>query len=288
VHAVVLVVLLLEAINPSTYSALFHVQDYYINTRGYVAENFWNKESDLFVSAVRPDTRMFSFIELHRLSSVFLEPVSLGNYCIVITAFVCACFRQLTTATRWFLIVGTLLALLGCDGRLAALSSLMIIAAALAVSWLPPYSAVLYLPGVTAAVFVVVYAFGLHGGSDDFSGRIAHTVELIERFGLVEFLGVSTDRVLISQAVDSGLAYLILTQSLFGVVLLWLFIALGSAERTPAQLRFKHAACIYLSLTMMVSFAFLSIKTAALLWFVHGALQKLQTGVGLRRLAARR
>jgi putative polymerase len=258
------------------------VQDYYINTRGYAADNFWNKQSDLFVSATRPDSRMFSFIDLHRLSSVFLEPVSLGNYCIVITAFVCARFHQLGTATRLFLIIGTLVALLGCDGRLAALASVLIIVAALMASRLPPYSAALYLPATTAAVFVVVLAAGLEAGSDDFAGRLAHTVELIERFTLTEFLGLTDDRVLLSQSVDSGLAYLILTQSVFGVALVWGFIALVSAERTHSQIRFKHAACIYLSLTMMISFAFLSIKTAALLWFVHGVLQKQQAEAGPR------
>lgn len=283
VHAVMLVVLVVEAVDQTTYSTLFKVQDYYINTRGYVADDFWNKQSDLFVSAVRPDTRMFSFITLHRLSSVFLEPVSMGNYCIVITAFICARYRQLSVATRLFLIVGTLLALLGCDGRLAALASVLIIVVSVLAPRLPPYISVLYLPGVTAAVFLVVFLADLHAGSDDFSGRLAHTVELISRFELAELFGISEDRTLIQQAVDSGLAYLILSQSLIGVILLWLFITLGSAERTPSQIRYKHAVCIYLSLTMMVSFAFLSIKTGALLWFVHGALQKAQVGGGMRR-----
>jgi putative polymerase len=51
------------------------------------------------------------------------------------------------------------------------------------------------------------------------------------------------------------------------------FIVFCSREDTTEQVRFTHAVCLYLALTLMVSFAFLSIKTAALLWFIYGALQ---------------
>src|SRR3954451_21054584 len=110
IHAVVLIVLVLEALDTPAYSDLFRVQDYYINTRGYEAADFWNKQSDLYVSATRPDSRLFSFMDLHRLSSIFLEPVSLGNYCVVIVAFVCARYSSLSVMARAFLIVGTLVA----------------------------------------------------------------------------------------------------------------------------------------------------------------------------------
>lgn len=273
VHAVVMLFLVLEAVNTPAFSELFRIQDYYINTRGYDITNFWNKQSDLYVSATRPDSRMFSFIELHRLSSIFLEPVSLGNYCIIIVAFVCARFTSLSLATRVFLIVGTIVALIGCDGRLAAVASVLIIAASVTAPSLPRYSASLYLPGIVGTAFLLVYLADFHAGSDDFPGRIAHTVELLKRFGVPEFFGISNDPELLSQAVDSGVAYLIMTQSILAFAILWMFIVFGSAERTREQIRFTHAAGIYLSLTMMVSFAFLTIKTAAILWFIYGALQ---------------
>src|SRR4051794_24733102 len=129
IHAVVLVVLLFEALDTPGYASLFRVQDYYINTRGYVAEDFWNQDSELFVSATRPDERLFSFLDLHRLSSVFLEPVSLGNYAIIITAFLCARFGGLSVWARGFLVLGNIVIIIGCDGRLAAMTSVAIIAA---------------------------------------------------------------------------------------------------------------------------------------------------------------
>jgi putative polymerase len=273
IHAVVLIVLVIEALDTAAYSDLFRIQDYYINTRGYDTSNFWNKESDLYVSATRPDSRIFSFVYLHRLSSIFLEPVSLGYYCIIIIAYVCARFSSLTLTTRVFLIGGTIVALIGCDGRLAFAASVLIIAASFAAPCLPRYSAVLYLPGALGAAFLIVNLGGFHAGTDDFPGRIAHTIELLKQFGATEFFGISDEKELLSKAVDSGIAYLIITQSILATAILWMFIVFGSAERTREQIRLTHATGIYLSLVMMVSFAFLTIKTAALLWFIYGALQ---------------
>jgi putative polymerase len=271
VHTLVLAVLVLEAAATSAYSDLFRIQDYYINTRGYDVHNFWNRSSDLYVSAVRPDSRTFDFVDLHRLSSIFLEPVSLGNYCIIIVAFLCTRYRMLGLFTRWFLILGTFLALIGCDGRLAAASSIFIVAAAFVAPRLPRWSALIYLPAATIVAYTLVWFGGFHGGPDNFTGRVAHTVDLLQSYDLVEFLGMS-DRYL-DQAVDSGLAYLITTQSILGTAILWVFIICGSFDKTREQIRYTHAICIYLAMTLMVSFAFLSIKTAALLWFIHGVLQ---------------
>ena len=270
IQVVMLVFLLLEALDTQAYSDLFRIENYYINTRGYDAQDFWNKGSSLFVSAVRPDARFFSLIDLHRLSSIFLEPVSLGNYCMVIVAFLCAFYGRLGVWTRWFLIVTTAMAAIGCDGRLAMASAIpMVLCSALAPR-LPRYSALIYIPGVTALAFVLVYFGHYQPGGDDFPGRIAHTVYLLRQYGVPEFLGLSDEYM--SKAVDSGLAYVITTQSIFIMLVLWALIVLAASD-TPQQTRYTHALCLYLASNLMVSFALLTIKTAALLWFIYGSLQ---------------
>ncbi len=87
---VVLAVILLEAVCLPCYTDLFAVKDFYINTRGIGEDEFTNLSSDLYVSATRPDARFLPFFDLHRMSSVFLEPVSLGNFVIVSVAFMMA------------------------------------------------------------------------------------------------------------------------------------------------------------------------------------------------------
>jgi putative polymerase len=274
IHVVVLTVMVYEALDTPGYAKLFEVQKYYINTRGYDHEMFWNDQSDLFVSATRWQDRFFlPFLSLHRLSSIFLEPVSLGNYCVFITIYICARFSRLTVLERGFLGLGNVALLIGSDGRFAAISSVIIIVVSMLATKLPRRSALAYLPGVTLAAFAIAKLAGLHEGEDDLPGRIAYTVDLLSRYNLSEFIGIS-DKAAVHDAVDSGLAYVVITQSIFGLGVAWVSIIFGAREDRPEQVRYTHGLCIYLSLAMMVSSSIFSIKTAALLWFVQGSLQR--------------
>lgn len=69
-NAIVMFFLLLEIFATDIFAAIFKVKEYYISTRGFKDENFFNKDSDLFLSATRPGERFISFINIHRTSSV--------------------------------------------------------------------------------------------------------------------------------------------------------------------------------------------------------------------------
>jgi putative polymerase len=270
-HTIVFLVFLLEAVAPRAYSDLLHIQDYYVNTRGNKLDEFYNTNSELFISATRPDERFFSFVDAPRLSSIFLEPVSLGNYCSIIAAFTCACFRRLGWPAVAYLGLTTLAMLVGCDGRLATATCVLIVVVAVVAPWLPPRSHVLYLPLTLAFVFALVIGADLRPGTDDFAGRLAHTVELLRNYDVAEMLGLSNEYLM--KSMDSGVAYLIMTQSVLGLLLLWAYVAWGAREDTAEQVRFTHTLSLYLALSMMVSYSFLTIKTGAVLWFIQGTLQ---------------
>ncbi len=282
-HTIVFLVFLLEAIAPRAYSDLLHIQDYYVNTRGNKLDEFYNTNSELFISATRPDERFFSFVDAPRLSSIFLEPVSLGNYCSIVTAFVCACFKRLGWPAVAYLALTTLAMLVGCDGRLATATCVLIVMVAVVAPWLPPRSHVLYLPLALAFVFAVVIGANLKPGTDDFAGRLAHTVELLRNYDVAEMLGLSNEY--LTKSMDSGVAYLIMTQSVLGLLLLWAYVAWGAREDTAEQVRFTHTLSLYLALSMMVSYSFLTIKTGAVLWFIQGALQGVSTRYASRKFA---
>ncbi|WP_171946482.1 polysaccharide biosynthesis protein GumE [Hyphomicrobium sp. CS1GBMeth3] len=282
-HTLVFAVLLIEALAPQMYSDLFRIQDYYITTRGNKLDEFYNTDSELFISATRPNERFFSFVDAPRLSSIFLEPVSLGNYCSIITAFVGACYRRLGFAASAYLAVTTLAMLVGCDGRLATATCVLLIIVCVIATWLPRQTAVLHLPLVLGFVFAVVIGTGLKPGNDDFPGRLAHTVALLRNYDIPEFLGLSNEY--LGKAMDAGVAYLITTQSLLGLIMLWAYITLGTREDTDEQIRFTHALSLYLALSMMVSYSFLTIKTGALLWFIQGSLQSTPIRAISRRLS---
>jgi len=183
--------LLLEWASLDAFAWLFKIKDYYINTRGATEASFWNTESTLFVSATRPDDRFFSFVSWHRMSSVFLEPVSLGNYCIFVASCLFALPHLLTRWQKLLLAVTTIVMLIACDGRLASVTILAIGIVALIAWRLPPRATLLFPLIVLAAAIAVVVAFGLKDGSDTFPGRIAHTVTLLGRFTLSDYMGLS-------------------------------------------------------------------------------------------------
>jgi putative polymerase len=263
--------MVLEALNTPTYEWIFEIRDFYVNTRGFTEAAFWNKDSSLFVSATRPDGRFFSIVDLHRLSSVFLEPVGSETFCIAAWTFICACPSLMTPRLRICLAIVVLLMIVGTDGRLAFITSGFILIVCVLAPKLPRRLPFFYLPILTACVGAVVYAAGLSFTSDDFSGRLALSMHLLAEFDAIDLLGASNR--LVPWAADSGLAYLILTQSIVGTIVIWGFITLGGRQDTASQTRYVHATSAWLSLFMMVSATFLTIKTAALLWFIYGSLQ---------------
>ncbi len=272
-HVFVIGGVLLEALYTQGYSSLFEVRAYYIATRAFDDTAFWNTSSDLFVSATRPGERFFSFVDWHRMSSIFLEPVSLGNYVVIVTAYLCAEFRHISRKVFVFLVAGNLLALVACDGRHAAVCSMLLILVSVVAPKLPRVTALGYLPASVLAAVVLAGATNANAFDDNFMGRLAWCVKVLGKYDVADWLGMSNTWLV--EAYDSGIAYMIATQSFISVILFWGLVVMGARTGRPEQSRYLHALCLYIVLTMLVSYSLFSIKTAALLWVVHGALQRL-------------
>jgi putative polymerase len=272
IFSIVTLVGVIEAFFPNVYSNLVNVKSFYIATRGNTDVDFYNGDSTLFFSSMRPQERLFNFIDMPRMSSIFLEPVSLGNYCVIMTAYLCVRFRQLSVWTLLIGSIGLAFLLVGCDGRLAAGSMVLVVGIVVVAPYLPRFSAPLYLPLVLICAAVIVLALDPDGQADDLPGRIAHTIDTLSRYELADWLGMSDGY--LGLAMDSGIAYLIMTQSIIGTAVIWLFIACVREHRNLSQVQFTHGILLYFVLTMMVSYSMLTIKTAALAWFMDGVLQK--------------
>ncbi len=274
-HTIVFVIGALEAFRTDLYSSLFHVKDYFIATRGLSEADFWNTESDLFVSATRPNARFLSIADAvmdnHRVSSVFLEPVSLGTYCIIVSAYLFALWKSLGWKSRTYLLLSNLFLIVACDGRLAFVTFFATLFVCMFWRRWSRYLPALYLPGILIAAFLFVTIADPARGNDDFVGRVAWTTDLLGTYDISEFLGMSER--FMEQAVDSGIGYIITTQSIFGLVLFWILCSCCSRYETREQICFNHALCIYVCFNSLVSYGFLTIKTAALLWLVKGILE---------------
>lgn len=270
--AIVAAFMVLEAISSDAYAGLFKIQSFYINTRGFTEDFFWNKDSPLFASATRPDGRFFNIVDLHRLSSVFLEPVGSETFCIVVWSFICSCYSQLSRRALMFLIPATILMIIGTDGRLALVLSFLIAATAVISPRMPRWTPFLYLPVIAAATALVVHLAGLRYDADNFGGRLAFSTNLIGDFDLTDLMGISNDHLI--PALDAGFAYFIVSQSLIGTLIIWTFITLVARGDTIVQVRQINTTALWLSMFMMVGAAFLSIKTAGLTWFIFGSVQR--------------
>jgi len=272
VVAVVLAGMAVEVFATPTYESLLNIKSYYINTRGFTEDDFWNRGSDLFVSATRPDgTRfVFDFLGIHRLSSVFLEPVSLGNFAVALMVFLVGFWHRLTVVQRVAFAAAFAVVTIGSDGRLALVLGLMIAATAPFARLLPRYAMLGYLPACVLIGASAVLVFGYPVG-DDFAGRLAVMARLFGELTLPVAAGIDTSSPdFASGALDSGIVYLIATQSILGTLALWVFAAVALPQRTDAAIALTHAVCLTMALTLLVSYSFFSIKFGALIWFMYG------------------
>lgn len=267
---IIVAVALIEALAPDLYRAVFRIQSYYIQTRGNLQSEFYTPDNELFISAVRPNERLFAFIDLPRLSSVFLEPVSLGNFCVVVTCWVCARWRQIGAVAGMCALIATAGLLIGCDGRLASAASVVVIGVSLIARFMPQLVLAVYVPAALAAAAVFVAVAEASTATDDLKGRLARSIELLRSFELTDWFGAAGEH--LQAAMDSGIAYLIATQSVVGVLILWVALVVLSDGPTRSSKIYAHGLMAYIALTMLVSYSMLTIKTAGLLWAAHGCL----------------
>jgi len=270
ITAIVLVGIIFEASSIKSFSNFFEIKQYYINTRGLVSDDFTAKGSKLYISSLRPEARYLPFFGLHRLSSIFLESVSLGNFVILLTCFTLAFWPRLSSRARVLMVLATLLTLFASDGRLALFGSFIVLATAMVSRFLPRNISLFILPLVMLFAVLIVQAGDFYSGRDNFSGRLAYTIELFMDMNFMDWLGLS-DR-MIDHSADSGIIYLMITHSVIVIAIWWVLMVTELKETSAAQRHYKNGISLYLALTMLVSFSFISIKTAAPLWLAYGSL----------------
>jgi hypothetical protein len=82
---------------------------------------------------------------------------------------------------------------------------------------------------------------------------------------------------------DSGISYLVMSQSIAGVVMMQLFLYLQPGLERPEQRLVLHGTALTFALSILVSISMLSIKTAGFYWFLVGAVIVLPHYANARR-----
>jgi putative polymerase len=280
VMAIVLSVGLFEWLLPVQFGNTFDVWSYYVDkgTLGHDVINY--SQSNLFLSSNRGNatarTFLPSLLGTHRVSSIFLEPVSMGNFATIVFAW---CLST-TEKQRWnhalLFLLAAVCIVLGDSRFGSACCAIMLLLRFVPatqskfVVFLMPVFLMLALmfageihevPGVVPAI-----------QSDNFPGRLLFSGRLLDYWHLSQWLGFAQSPVYTS---DTGYAYFISNLGLpLSLIVLWVFAAYEPKRKEAAIM--KAMIAIYYATSLGVGSSVFSIKTGALLWFLYGATNAVQ------------
>ncbi|KAA1185562.1 hypothetical protein FP026_00655 [Rhizobium tropici] len=264
--AAVLLFLVCEVVSTPFYVSLFHPGEYFENTRGIKQASF--NSTGLFANALGFQGRFsFGLID-HRSSSIFLEQVSLANFCGVIVIYLLSFWPKLALLEKALFISTVLLILLTNDTRTMLIFSCVSIAGYFLFPKIPKAFSLILMPVIILVGFFVHFMKPDEVG-DNFTGRVGVTIKKMLELDIQSVLGLSISR--IGEFADSGYVYLIYGSTIFGLIVFWLFVCLYPAGRTAAQRRCAHSLSLFIFLNMMIGgTAIFSIKIAGLLWLLVG------------------
>ncbi len=272
---IVAAVAVFEMAWPGLYGDLVDPRSYFVNTRGNSEDDFWNEGSKLYVSATRPGERNWlGGFELPRVSSIFVEPVTMGNFIIFFCAAAIAFRRALGIAGVAFSLLLILFLLIASDGRLASATCLAMLLLAPLLRRVDQSLAALLFIGVLLAGWLAVWALGVNAYDDTLMGRVFVSVDAINSMTPREWFGLDLGAPY--RYSDSGIAYFIAGQSVVVVLAFLLGFAFLLRMPTSNGQLFKNLFVLAFALSLLVSNSYFSIKTAGLWWFACGYLWRLQ------------
>ena len=247
------------------YERLFNIVGYYIARGSMLPSEVNEYTGTLFASGIRGNGRtLLPFLGPHRASSVFLEPVSAGNFGAILFAW--ALYRPAMRG-RALLFACAAVSIVLADARFGAYVCVAV-AGAMLVGYRLPRLLWIALP---FAILLGLAVYGFESAQvrweDDMAGRVLWSARLVTSLPAEAVLGLGTGMGFLA---DSGYANTLYDIGAVGIVSVWvLFILMPS--RNPAAWRLRCGIATYLCLLMVVSVSAFTIKTAALLWFVLGA-----------------
>jgi putative polymerase len=221
---------------------------------------------------MRPDAlggrNLLPILGDHRVSSVFLEPISAGNFGIIL--FMWAIVRSLATGRLyWKTLAAAAIMIVLSDSRFGAM--FCVVAAGIAL--LPPAIGAVVagaLPAVALTALIVLpeQLEKMHVVGNGFVSRLILSGHFIAALDLQNWLGVAMPDF---QPFDSGYAYSFIGFGVVGALALWIVFWLIGGRGWQFR-TYRNLVGAYYGVLLCVSNSPYTIKTASLLWFLLGAL----------------
>lgn len=274
---VVLAVGTIEFAAPELFGRMFNIREYYLS-KGLIdltQENL--TESTLFTSGNRGEDAgrfWFEFIfGSHRVSSIFLEPTSMGNFGIICAAWFITRYKEKPISSGLFLLLTFLVIIYG-DSRFASLAIIFLVLVRLMNLQLW-FSLAFWAPVLVMSALIL---FALFNPSttlipdlleDNFRGRLLYSGQILVSWGWPNWFALSPSPV---TTVDTGYAYFINNFGIFPTLLLWWSFATRSSSSEDEQI-LNLLLAIYIALALCIGASIFSIKTSALCWYLWGAVK---------------
>lgn len=261
---------LVEWLFVDTYTRFINIFSYYLGLGRLDASAAAITGQRLNLNGIRPDgigrTILPAIFGNHRISSIFLEPVSLGNFAVILAAWGFSKSKEELRKTIFFVSVAVLL-IAYSDSRyglvmlgLLAIFRIVIVDKGHVGAFLFPFFGV-------GMVIIVAVLFPEKITQDNFLGRLAWTGEALMEFDAGLLVGWESP---VKSYMDMGYAYALSKFGLIMCISLW-FVFWLLPIRDIRGIRFRAYIALYIALNLSVSGTSLfALKTAGILWFLMG------------------
>jgi putative polymerase len=261
---------LFESLFLDSFTKIFDILSYYIAKGAIDEEQTRYAATSLYLSGFRGEHELdntLHFFGTQRVSSIFLEPVSVGAFSTI--SFMWLWLRRKAKPVNGlFLGICALLALMS-DSRFAMLSFAILMLADF-MPILRSRMVIFAMPFVFAAGLVLISSMISLFDMSSITGRLVYSGEQLGSLDFADWFGDFGTMPWLES--DAGYAFVLNRIGLAGCVAIWMLFS-ASTPRTTEAMRFKALIAIYVCLSLSIGAAFFSIKTAALLWFLYGVLQ---------------
>jgi putative polymerase len=264
VAVLVLVVALFEWFAFDEYQRLFNVFQYYVGKGDLSADQAGDTGTKLGENGMRPGAReLLPFLGAHRVGSVFLEPIAVGNCATIMIAWLMARAKF----DRYAMIISSIALFVAvfADDRFAVGAGILVTIGVASGAWRWRWISAA-LPFAMIFLLLVFAAVSPPRDVDNtVGGRLYGSGSYLLSQGPAEWLAF----VPMSIDMDSGYSYLVDSIGVVVPATLWLLYVWKSGADATAC-RFALGISIYVSLSLCISGSSTSIKTAALMWSLAG------------------
>lgn len=251
------------------YLKIVDIRAYYV-ARGTVdPASIDTTGTGLFASGIRPEGRtLLPFLGAHRVSSIFLEPVSMGNFGAVVFSWIA--LRNFSSPSRLAVaLLPAVAVFIMADARFGLMVSLTCLI-------IYPLARRIGRIVLLLAPFIVIVALAVNGfinadviWDNGLKGRMILSGQMLSHLDFWEAMGFIPVTRFVS---DSGYTYTLAKFGLLGCIGLWSLFALAPTASEQAW-RYRLFVGFYITSLLIISDSVYSIKTGALVWFLSGCLE---------------